>query len=131
MKRTTLLLVLFLFSCDKILACGQQNNLVRCSSDTTIQVKVRLAQDVTLPAYCGVIYWTGTYKFELLDSAHIPTPQPKYISIKFGCPREMGLGFFEKGRTYHFLLQKEMIFSASKAKKQDDELPVYVYAGKY
>ena len=125
------------FSIDRKVsdACKTQINesFKKGISDTAIKAKVKLAQVVALPSECGVMMWVRKYKFEFLDSANVPMFPGKFINIKFTCPREMGLDFFQKGKIYNFFIQKEMNFivNDSKNKQTKDSLPVYLYGGKY
>jgi hypothetical protein len=135
MKSTAfLLLILISFSgISNNLFDAKANNIFaeKGISDSPVKVKVKLAEFAVLPSFCGVFKWEKTYRFELLDSAGFAVFPRKFILIKFTCPREMGAGFFQKGKTYYFFIQKEINFTRTEfAKKENkDSLPVYLYRG--
>jgi hypothetical protein len=118
---------------NDIYAKGKNIHVKKGISDSTIKAKVKLAEFAVLPSYCGVIMWVKTYRFEFLDSAGFPVFPRKFIHIKFACPREMGFGFFKKGKIYYFFIQRGINFAGAELedRKNTDSLPVYLYRGNY
>jgi len=98
---------------------------------TAIKITVKLIEDVELPAFCGTVVWTGTYKFEV-DSVSRGIYFDKYIKIRFECPREMGEKFFIKNNIYSFLVKKvesNFFKTDSLNIKLQDNTSVYQFIG--
>jgi len=100
--------------------------------DSSLKAKVKLAEVVIQPSYCGIFKWVKSYKFEFLDSANISMSPGHFINIEFTCPREMGSTFFQKGKAYNFIIQKEMNISNADLKNNQpkDSIPKYIFISK-
>lgn len=75
-------------------------------TDSTIHVKVKLAEQVNPSGSCGIFRFTGLYKFELLERSGKPVYIKQYVLIKFTCPGDMGKNYFRKGYIYKFVVQQ-------------------------
>jgi len=97
--------------------------------DTVLRINAILVDSVKEMPYCGYLFVSVIYKFEIV-SVYDGTYLNKFIKIWFGCPREMGDNFFQKGKMYYLKVTKADL-SKYIYTNMTDCIPTYKYSGTF
>ena len=73
--------------------------LILCKTSQSFKVKLIDYSTDKIPAYCGVIAFATTLKFELLENAD-PLKKGQNILVIIICPRELGIEHYVNNHQY-------------------------------
>ncbi len=104
MKGQFLILLIFV----SFISCGQTSQILK--------VKLIDYTPDKIPAFCGVIAWATTLKFEII-SENANFKKGQQILVIFCCPREMGDTMFVNKQDY--------LITTCGSSKEDKELTEY------